>query len=70
MTSVEYSARRDKILKALAAPQSVTSGDKGVTFRSVRDLQSALAALDAEWTRSQGTTTQPAIGRMYSGEGL
>lgn len=69
MTSTEYLARRDKILKAMAAPQEAHAGSAGVTNRSMRDLTLGLAALDADWARQNSTTTT-SIGRMYSTEGL
>lgn len=69
MTSSEYAARRESLLTQLAGRASVTQGDRSVTNRSVRDIQLALSALDAEWQRSQATSTNR-IGRMYvSGEG-
>lgn len=69
MTSAEYTAARAKLVAQLSGRQSVTAGDKSVVNRPIKDVQLALAALDAEWQRDSGTS-RPRIGRMYvSGEG-
>lgn len=69
MTQTEYTTRREQLLAQLSGRQSVTEGDRSVTNRSVKDVQLALSALDAEWQRTQGTT-RSRIGYMYfSGEG-
>jgi len=69
MTQTEYTTRREQLLAQLAGRQTVTEGDRSVTNRSVKDVQIAISALDAEWQRAQGTNNAR-IGRMYfSGEG-
>ena len=68
MTEQEYTERRAKILRQIASPQSLTSGDRGIVNRPIRDLQMALGVLDAEWQAQ--TKTSSRIGRIYTGEGL
>ncbi len=69
MTQSEYDARRATLVGKLSSPQSTSVGDRSTTNRSIKDIQLALQALDAEWARQQGTS-KPRLGRMFiSGEG-
>jgi 5-enolpyruvylshikimate-3-phosphate synthase len=70
MTQSEYDTQRGKLIAAMTGTQSVSSGSASVTKRSIREIQQALQALDAEWQRQNGASTGR-IGRLYiSGEGL
>lgn len=69
MTTQEYQERRESLVAQLASRQQVVEGSQSVTNRPVRDIMTALRALDNEWQQQQGTATAR-IGRMYfSGEG-
>lgn len=69
MTLQDYEERRESLVAQMASRQQVVEGSQSVTNRPIKDILSAIRALDAEWQREQGTTTAR-IGRMYfSGEG-
>lgn len=56
MTLSELQAERDKILKALSMPHSLTAGDKSVTRQTSVELRESLAVVDSEIARLQGST--------------
>jgi len=69
MTLQDYEERRESLIAQLASRQQVVEGSQSVTNRPIKDILSAIRALDSEWQRDQGTATAR-IGRMYfSGEG-
>ncbi len=61
MTAEEIQALREKTLKALAQPESVTSGDKSVRNRSANDTLTALSLLEREAVKVAGSSTNRAV---------
>ena len=55
MTLAELQAEREKILKAMGQPAELTKGDKGIRFRTPEEYRTALASIDAEIAKLQGT---------------
>ena len=69
MTQAEYLAQREKLVKQLSKPETVSGPVGSITYRSTKDVIAAITALDAEWQASQKPA--PArIGRVYGTEGL
>jgi hypothetical protein len=56
MTPEEIQTLREKAIKALAQPESISSGDKSLRNRSVADAEKLLALLDNESAKVSGTT--------------
>lgn len=48
MTINELQVQREAILKQMAAPESLSSGDKSIRNRQQGDLEAALQRIDAE----------------------
>lgn len=71
MTSEQLQAKREALIAEIAsATQSVQSGDRSVTKRSVADLERALALINSELERASSSDSSPVIGYIYSREGL
>ena len=66
MTLEEKRAERDKLLKALAQPESLQSGSKAIRQRGVQEILSAIAKYDAEIAAEEGTSTQRAFLTSFS----
>ncbi len=55
MTLEELQAQRDAILKQMSQPREMHAGDKGLTNRDLKDLEAALARVDAEIAVTKGS---------------
>ena len=68
MTEAELLTRRDTLLKSIAnAHKQLTKGDKSVTFQDISAMEKALAIIDSEIDKVNGTTVAKTI-RLYTRE--
>lgn len=67
----ELQARREKLVKAMdSGALSVRHGEKQITYRSFREMESALARLDADIIAASGGKKRPKGRRVYTRRGL
>lgn len=66
MTLSELQTRRDTLLVSIAnAHKQLTKGDKSVTFQDISAMEKALAIIDSEIDKANGTTVAKTI-RLYT----